>query len=418
MAFTQDASNSGAGETLGLSMPTLSTIMLTRNPTATSRKYPVLMVGMQQWSLIAQQQGDYTFVYPTIFTEKPFIGLRCYLGNIEWTANQFDLSFKNLSETQCLLRFNTVGGTRSAMIMLIGKQQWGDIVNGTNTFIVPFVHFCRMATTGSYSWGGYDNIIRSIELTNFTATYDDATYLFLYIVIGKQQWGSNQQTVSAETLVAYPVAVNTVLTILCTADQTDIHDAEYAGPGSITDANFIACTFALFGSVHALPQPYFWLMFGIAQQWGYFYESQSDTDYRHFPVAFTTFLLPVLGKAYYLTTEPDGYVPYIEYLGSNNFLCGFGNNRIGNAYVPIMVIGMQQWGKYVELASAFLTVNFPISFKERILFANHVNNKINDNGYAPRPQVTDSLSSMGCAVDSWANTANPNCIHYWYVVGI
>lgn len=74
-------------------------------------------------------------------------------------------------------------------------------------------------------------------------------------------------------------------------------------------------------------------------QWGYFYESQSDTDYRHFPVAFTTFLLPVLGKAYYLTTEPDGYVPYIEYLGSNNFLCGFGNNRIGNAYVPIMVIG-------------------------------------------------------------------------------
>lgn len=76
------------------------------------------------------------------------------------------------------------------------------------------------------------------------------------------------------------------------------------------------------------------------KQWGYFYESQSDTDYRHFPVAFTTFLLPVLGKAYYLTTEPDGYVPYIEYLGSNNFLCGFGNNRIGNAYVPIMVIGM------------------------------------------------------------------------------
>ena len=79
---------------------------------------------------------------------------------------------------------------------------------------------------------------------------------------------------------------------------------------------------------------------GLILQWGYFYESQSDTDYRHFPVAFTTFLLPVLGKAYYLTTEPDGYVPYIEYLGSNNFLCGFGNNRIGNAYVPIMVIGM------------------------------------------------------------------------------
>ena len=99
---------------------------------------------------------------------------------------------------------------------------------------------------------------------------------------------------------------------------------------------------------------------GLILQWGYFYESQSDTDYRHFPVAFTTFLLPVLGKAYYLTTEPDGYVPYIEYLGSNNFLCGFGNNRIGNAYVPIMVIGKQQWGLTEE---AYLpTIDFPVSF--------------------------------------------------------
>lgn len=102
-----------------------------------------------------------------------------------------------------------------------------------------------------------------------------------------------------------------------------------------------------------------WLVIG-KQQWGYFYESQSDTDYRHFPVAFTTFLLPVLGKAYYLTTEPDGYVPYIEYLGSNNFLCGFGNNRIGNAYVPIMVIGKQQWGLTEE---AYLpTIDFPVAF--------------------------------------------------------
>lgn len=97
------------------------------------------------------------------------------------------------------------------------------------------------------------------------------------------------------------------------------------------------------------------------QQWGYFYESQSDTDYRHFPVAFTTFLLPVLGKAYYLTTEPDGYVPYIEYLGSNNFLCGFGNNRSGNAYVPIMVIGKQQWGYNLATPGNGTTYNLLIT---------------------------------------------------------
>lgn len=78
----------------------------------------------------------------------------------------------------------------------------------------------------------------------------------------------------------------------------------------------------------------------VFKQWGYYLESQSDTDYRHFQIAFVTFLLPVLGKTYYLSTEPDGYVPYIEYLGSNNFLCGYGNNRTGNAYVPVIVIGM------------------------------------------------------------------------------
>lgn len=110
---------------------------------------------------------------------------------------------------------------------------------------------------------------------------------------------------------------------------------------------------------------FYWILIGRVQQWGYFYESQSDTDYRHFPVAFTTFLLPVLGKAYYLTTEPDGYVPYIEYLGSNNFLCGFGNNRIGNAYVPIMVIGMQQWGSpYVAGKNEFL-----LAFSEFVVMA-------------------------------------------------
>lgn len=46
MAISQDAANSGGGETLGLSMPTLSSIRLTRNPTSTSSTYPVFIVGI------------------------------------------------------------------------------------------------------------------------------------------------------------------------------------------------------------------------------------------------------------------------------------------------------------------------------------------------------------------------------------
>ena len=79
-----------------------------------------------------------------------------------------------------------------------------------------------------------------------------------------KQWGSNFSTVTAETLVDYPIAVSQVLTILCAADQTDIRDAEYAAPGTVTDTNFIAVTFALFGSTHAQPYPYYWIMVGIA----------------------------------------------------------------------------------------------------------------------------------------------------------
>ena len=89
------------------------------------------------------------------------------------------------------------------------------------------------------------------------------------LLLANKQWGSNFSTVSAVTLVNYPIAVNTVLTILCSADQTDIHDAEHAGPGTITNTNFKVATFALFGNTHVLPYPYYWIMIGIAQQWGY-----------------------------------------------------------------------------------------------------------------------------------------------------
>ena len=88
--------------------------------------------------------------------------------------------------------------------------------------------------------------------------------VFTGLLSASKQWGSNFSTVTAETLVDYPIAVNNVLTILCSADQTSIQDAEYAGPGSITTTNFIACTFALFGNTHAVPYPYYWIMIGIA----------------------------------------------------------------------------------------------------------------------------------------------------------
>lgn len=161
----------------------------------------------------------------------------------------------------------------------------------------------------------------------------------------------------------------------------------------------------------------FWLSIGI-QQWGYFYESQSDTDYRHFPVAFTTFLLPVLGKAYYLTTEPDGYVPYIEYLGSNNFLCGFGNNRIGNAYVPIMVIGTQQWGSNFSTVTAETLVDYPIAVSQVLtILCAADQTDIRDAEYAAPGTVTDT-NFIAVTFALFGSTHAQPYPYYWIMVGI
>lgn len=72
--------------------------------------------------------------------------------------------------------------------------------------------------------------------------------------------------------------------------------------------------------------------------WGFYYESQSDTDYRYLSVTPEEYVIPVLGRTYYIFNEPE-YAPYYQEINLNTFLTGYGNNRTGNAYVPIVVIG-------------------------------------------------------------------------------
>lgn len=73
--------------------------------------------------------------------------------------------------------------------------------------------------------------------------------------------------------------------------------------------------------------------------WGFYYESQSDTDYRYLPITPVNFVIPVLGKSYYILNETE-YVPYYQQISLNSFLTGYGNNRAGSAYVPVLVIAV------------------------------------------------------------------------------
>lgn len=170
-------------------------------------------------------------------------------------------------------------------LFVAGVQQWGynlaTLGNGTTYNLLIT---CSDFNLGYISNNAGAGEICGCEATLTTIQLSRTTHsnTLCWAALGKQQWGSNFSTVTAETLVDYPIAVSQVLTILCAADQTDIRDAEYAAPGTVTDTNFIAVTFALFGSTHARPYPYYWIMVGIVQQWGL--ASKSDIT---FPTAFS-----------------------------------------------------------------------------------------------------------------------------------
>ena len=193
-------------------------------------------------------------------------------------------------------------------------------------------------------------IIFQMRLTQGDILPDNMTG-FYWILTGKaQQWGYVVGGINTFT-------VTFLITYIAAFGATASGAAEVATAANTEVSELTNTGFTLKRSSSS--NPVYWVAWGI-QQWGYYLESQSDTDYRHFQIAFTAFLLPVLGKTYYQSSEQDGYVPYIEYLGSNNFLCGFGNNRVGNANVPIIVVGMQQWGLTEE---AYLpTIDFPVAF--------------------------------------------------------
>lgn len=143
----------------------------------------------------------------------------------------------------------------------LGMQQWGDIVDGTNTFTVAFTSFCKIANAGNYSWGGADNIIRSIELTYFTATYTDNSYPFLYIAIGQQQWGFHNG--SGNNIITLLLPYKSCYTPLASSTDTYSGNLPYVLPvGSRQNAALSKL------DISSAASSCYWLTIGY-QQWGY-----------------------------------------------------------------------------------------------------------------------------------------------------
>ena len=59
---------------------------------------------------------------------------------------------------------------------------------------------------------------------------------------------------------------------------------------------------------------------------------------------------------YNLFNGDDEWVPYCIYYGNNNFLCGYGSNTAGKAYVPIIAMGnFKDFLTLKFLSAAFIT---------------------------------------------------------------
>lgn len=68
-------------------------------------------------------------------------------------------------------------------------MQWGEYVDGYNTFPTEFTVFCVIAAGGEYMYSDLGSTILEIELHRFRALANLSGTMKTYIAAGKQQWG-------------------------------------------------------------------------------------------------------------------------------------------------------------------------------------------------------------------------------------
>lgn len=171
----------------------------------------------------------------------------------------------------------------------------------------------------------------------FTRLQTGVTYEYSYtrnwIAIGQQQWGSLSNWSTGANSYTYPIAFSE-RTYSLAYSITTVRESAVAIYNA-TKTEFTYSTNAASTSVGIS------VIFLGKQQWGYYFESQSDTDYRYLPLTYTTHYCIALGNITYAPNELEGgFVPYYQEVSNSVFLVGLGNNRIGNAYVPVITVGI------------------------------------------------------------------------------
>ena len=183
-----------------------------------------------------------------------------------------------------------------------------------------------------------------------------------------EQWGFTNNT--GRPYITFPLKFSNVFTaISCICHNGSPSEANTVYNVSISGMN-IGASGGGSGK--------YWCAFGISQpQWGYYVESQSETDYRYWPISFIFHYVTMATKTYYEPKEEA--VPWLVGIDMQKFICGYGANFIGSNYVSCVAIGCQlQWG-YVKSTK----VTFPIQFNiiYTVLGNAHGSNNSNNDHY-------------------------------------
>lgn len=246
--------------------------------------------------------------------------------------------------------------------LVLGKQpQWGKSTSTgeyvTHTFpikftVIPIVVAGALTSNTSGNTGSQSNpCYRSITVSNFVfCMYDNARGYAgsTYIAIGYQlQWGYSGYAVN------FPISFDIVYNVLSIPQNTASTSNSYWGRFYITNLTKNGFTVSDTGAGSNR-----WLAIGKAQpQWGYYVESQSETDYRYWPISFIFHYVTMATKTYYEPKEEA--VPWLVGIDMQKFICGYGANFIGSNYVSCVAIGCQlQWG----VGAASTNIMLPIPY--------------------------------------------------------
>ena len=190
-----------------------------------------------------------------------------------------------------------------------------------------------------------------------------------WLVVGaknKQQWGylSFSAVVTAQKVITYQIALSEIaLPVAIAIAESYGNDAGLAINNDCMGNHYSSCEFNVISYGTQRCVGIIFVVIG-KQQWGYITESSSATDYRLFPVSFTTECFAVCTGS---SQRQDNVSVWVNEIDTIKFIVGIGENYTAMPQKNIFYIacGKQQWGYTIESNGQEDYKYFPVSYNSQ-----------------------------------------------------